>query len=132
MLFRSYAAEKARIEADCRKALEHAFPGIAGKIEMVDVATPLTYARYSGNRKGVYMTWNITPEFRKKYRFVPKTVPGLANFYLASMWTNTPGGLPGAVMAGREVVQLLCSKDRKRFVTSTPAAHRTARSTEAA
>jgi phytoene dehydrogenase-like protein len=128
----AYAAEKARIEADCRKALEHAFPGIAGKIEMVDVATPLTYARYSGNRKGVYMTWNITPEFRKKYRFIPKTVPGLGNFYLASMWTNAPGGLPGAVMAGREVVQLLCSKDRKRFVTSTPAAHRTARSTDAA
>ena len=116
------AAEKARIEAECRKALEHRYPGIGGKIEMVDIATPLTYARFSGNWKGVYMTWNLTPEFRRKHRFIPKSVPGLDSFYLASMWTNAPGGLPGAAMAGREVVQLLCARDRKRFVTTTPSA----------
>jgi phytoene dehydrogenase-like protein len=127
----AYAAEKAQIEADCIQALEHHFPGIRGKIEMVDIATPLTYERYSRNWKGVYMTWNITPEFRKKYRYIPKTVPGLANMYLASMWTNAPGGLPGAVMAGREVVQLLCAKDRRRFVTTTPTAASAARSSAA-
>jgi phytoene dehydrogenase-like protein len=118
----AYAAEKARIEADCRRALEHRYPGIGAKIEMVDIATPLTYARFSSNWKGTYMTWNITPEFRKKYRFIPKTVPGLDNFYLASMWTNAPGGLPGAAIAGREVAQLLCAKDHRKFVTTAPSA----------
>jgi phytoene dehydrogenase-like protein len=118
----AYAAEKVRIEADCRAALGHRYPGIGGKIEMVDIATPLTYARFSSNWKGVYMTWNLTPEFRKKHRFIPKTVPGLVNFYLASMWTNAPGGLPGAAIAGREVVQLLCAHDRRRFVTTKPSA----------
>jgi phytoene dehydrogenase-like protein len=127
----AYAAEKEKVEMDCRRALELRYPGIGAKIEMVDVATPLTYARFSGNWKGVYMTWNLTPEFRKKHRFVPKTVPGLGNFYLASMWTNAPGGLPGAAIAGREVVQLLCAKDRKKFVTMTPAAAATARSSAA-
>jgi phytoene dehydrogenase-like protein len=117
----AYAAEKARIEADCRRALEHRYPGIGGKIEMVDIATPLTYARFSSNWKGSFMTWMLPPDFRKKHRYVPKTVPGLGNFYLASMWTNAPGGLPGAAIAGREVVQLLCAKDRRRFVTTTPA-----------
>jgi hypothetical protein len=36
------------------------------------------------------------------------------------MWTNPPGGLPGAAMAGREVVQLLCDRDKKRFRTLRP------------
>jgi phytoene dehydrogenase-like protein len=120
----AYAAEKARIEADCRRALAQRFPGIEEKIEMVDVATPLTYRRYTSNWKGVYMTWNVTPEFRRKYRFVPKTVPGLENLYLASMWTNAPGGLPGAALAGREVVQILCARDRRRFVTSKAPEHK--------
>ena len=114
----AYAAEKARIEAVCRKALAQRYPDIEDKIEMVDVATPLTYRRYTSNWKGAYMTWNVTPEFRRKYRFIPKTVPGLENFYLASMWTNAPGGLPGAALAGREVVQILCARDRRKFVTT--------------
>lgn len=29
-------------------------------------------------------------------------------------------GLPGAAIAGREVAQILCAKDGKRFVTATP------------
>ncbi len=127
----AYGAEKARIEAECRKALELRYPGIGGKIEMVDIATPLTYERFSSNWKGSFMTWNLTPDFRKRHRFVPKTVPGLGNFYLASMWTNVPGGLPGAGMAGREVVQLLCAEDRRRFVTTTPAPSAAARSSAA-
>ncbi len=127
----AYSAEKERIEADCRKALERRYPGIGGKIEMVDIATPLTYARFSGNWKGAYMTWNLTSDFRKRHRFIPKTVPGLGNFYLASMWTNAPGGLPGAALAGREVVQLLCAKDRRRFVTAAPSSAATAGSSAA-
>ena len=119
----AYLAEKAHIEADCRRALAQRFPGIEDKIEMVDVATPLTYRRYTSNWKGAYMTWNVTPEFRRKYRFIPKTVPSLESFYLASMWTNAPGGLPGAALAGRDVVQILCARDHRRFVTSKAAGH---------
>jgi len=119
----AYAAEKARIEADCRRALEQRFPGIEGRIEMVDVATPLTYRRYTSNWKGAYMTWNVTPEFRRTYRFIPKTVPNLEGFYLASMWTNAPGGLPGAALAGRQVVQILCARDHRKFVTTRAPGH---------
>jgi hypothetical protein len=55
----------------------------------------------------------------RRHRFIPKTVPGLDGFYLASMWTNAPGGLSGAAEVGRGVVQLLCARDKQRFVTTT-------------
>lgn len=116
----AYKAEKERTAEACIGALEIHYPGIRTKVEMVDVATPLTYERYTGNWKGSHMTWLLSAEFERRHRFIPKTVPGLDGFYLASMWTNAPGGLPGAVDAGRGVAQLLCARDRKRFVTTIP------------
>ena len=116
----AYKAEKERTAEVCVEALETRYPGIRDRVEMVDVATPLTYERYTGNWKGTHMTWQYNAEFQKRYRFIPKTVPGLDGFYLASMWTNAPGGLPLAAEAGRGVVQLLCTRDRKRFVTTIP------------
>lgn len=116
----AYLAEKERIAAVCRDEFNRLYPGFASKIEMTDVATPLTFERYTGNWKGTFMTWILSNEFRRKHPFIPKTVPGLSGFYLASMWTNPPGGIPGAADVGRDVVQLLCNEDRKRFVTSLP------------
>jgi len=116
----AYSAEKERIAAICRDQIERLFPGFAARIEMADVATPHTFERYSGSWKGTYMTWILSPEFQRAHRYIPKTVPGLAGFYLASMWTNPPGGIPGTASVGRQVVQLLCHEDRRRFVTSTP------------
>ncbi len=116
----AYKAEKERTAEACISALEVRYPGIRGKIEMTDVATPLTYERYTGNWKGVYMTWVLSGEFQRAHRFIPKTVPGLDAFYIASMWTNPPGGLPGAADAGRAIVQILCARDRKRFTSVEP------------
>lgn len=116
----AYKAEKERTAEACIGALEKRFLGIRAKVEMVDVATPLTYERFTGNWKGTHMTWQPSEEFQRRHPFIPKTVPGLDGFYLASMWTNAPGGLSGAAEVGREVIQLLCARDRKRFVTTIP------------
>jgi phytoene dehydrogenase-like protein len=116
----AYKAEKERTAEACIGALETHYPGIRTKVEMVDVATPLTYERYTGNWKGTHMTWQYSAEFQKRHPFIPKTVPGLEGFYLASMWTNAPGSLPSAAEVGRWVAQLLCARDKKRFVTSIP------------
>jgi phytoene dehydrogenase-like protein len=116
----AYTAEKERTAGACIGALETRYPGIRDKVEMVDVATPLTYERYTGNWKGTHMTWQYDGEFQRRHRFIPKTVPGLDGLYLASMWTNAPGSLPSAAEVGRWVVQLLCARDRKRFMTTIP------------
>ncbi len=116
----AYQAEKERTAEVCIEALEAHYLDIRNKIEMVDVATPLTYERYTGNWKGTHMTWQPTPEFQRRYRFIPKTVPGLDGLYLASMWTNPPGGLPGAAEVGKWIVQIICARDGKRFMTTIP------------
>ena len=116
----AYAAEKETIAAACAEAIDARYPGFKDAIEVTDVATPLTFERYTGNWKGSFMTWMLSPAFQKKHGYVRKTVPGLDNLYMASMWTVPPGGLPSAAMAGREVAQMLCAKDGKRFVTTRP------------
>ena len=116
----AYDAAKAQILDICRDQVDRRHPGFAARIEMTDVATPHTFERYTGNWHGTFMTWILSGGFQRKYPYIPKSVPGLSGFYTASMWTNPPGGIPGAASAGRMIVQILCHEDRQRFVTSTP------------
>jgi len=55
-----------------------------------------------------------------KSREPSKTLPGLANFYMAGQWVMPGGGLPSGIMTGRYVTQIICKQDKKKFVTSTP------------
>lgn len=114
----AYRDEKERIADFCRDQIERHHPGFRSKVEMTDVATPHTFARYTGNWHGTFMTWKLSSEFRRRHPYVPKTVPGLSGVYLASMWTNPPGGVPGAAQVGRHVVQLVCHDDRRRFAAA--------------
>jgi len=47
-----------------------------------------------------------------------KTLPGLSNFYMAGMWVEPTGGLPSAAKSGRDVIQIICHEDKKKFFTS--------------
>jgi phytoene dehydrogenase-like protein len=49
-----------------------------------------------------------------------KTLPGLDSFYMVGQWVEPGGGLPPAAQSGRNVIQVICKKDKKSFVTSTP------------
>jgi phytoene dehydrogenase-like protein len=49
-----------------------------------------------------------------------KTLPGLDGFYMVGQWVEPGGGLPPAAQSGRNVIQVICKKDKKSFVTSTP------------
>lgn len=113
-----YNAEKKEVADAVIDQLEKRFPGIKDQIEIVDVATPVTYERYTGNWKGSYMGWLYPP--KKKVKFMKRTLPGLKDFYMAGQWVFPGGGIPGAVMSGRHLVQIICKKDRKKFVTKVP------------
>jgi len=116
----AYLAEKDRVAAMFGDELELRYPGFKSAIEVTDVATPLTYVRYTGNWKGTFMTWVISPDKVKKFRMVKRTVPGLENFWLSGMWVQPPGGVPTGAMTSRQVIQLICKKDKKGFHTSVP------------
>ena len=113
-----YKAEKERIADAVIAGLEQRFPGITAQVEIRDVATPITWERYTGNWRGAYEGWQFgTDIFTSSMK---KTLPGLGNFYMAGQWVNPGGGMPTAASSGRQTIQLICNKDKKKFVTTKP------------
>jgi len=94
-------------------ALDRRFPGLASQVEMRDVATPLTFERYTGNWRGSFEGWMTTPEnWMMRMR---TSLPGLANFWMCGQWVEQGGGLPPAALSGRNAVQFLCARDGRKF-----------------
>ena len=58
---KTYAAEKARIGEAVVRALDGRFPGLKDDVEMVDVATPATTVRYTGNWRASFEGWLPAP-----------------------------------------------------------------------
>jgi len=103
--------------------LEERFPGISGEVEMVDVATPLTFERYTGNWKGSFEGWLLTPKNSfTVMRPMSRTLPGLADFYMCGQWVQPGGGLPTGVMSARRLMKAICKEDGKKFRTTVPGA----------
>jgi phytoene desaturase len=113
-----YNAEKERVAAEALKRLEAHYPGISSQVEVTDVTTPYTTWRYTLNHKGAWEGWLMTPEAIRTP--IERTLPGLANFYMAGQWVMPGGGVPPCLYSGRHVVQLLCCQDRKPFTTTLP------------
>ncbi len=110
-----YKAEKERIAGEVIAGLEQKFPGITSQVEMRDVATPITWERYTGNWRGAYEGWMFG-----SVENISKTLPGLDNFYMAGQWVNAGGGMPTAAMSGCHTIQFICKKDNREFVTTKP------------
>jgi len=107
-----YREEKRNVEMAVVSRLEEVMPGIKGKIEVIDVATPMTYIRYTNNWKG------STMGFAKGALLnLPRTLPALKDFFMAGQWVGDMG-LDGAAKSGRDIVELICTKDGKRFTTT--------------
>ena len=118
-----YEAEKKDIAIKVIDRLAQRFPGIGDQIEVVDVATPLTYERYTGNWQGSMEGWLITSEtmgLMMSDKGMDKTVPGLDCFYMVGQWVEPGGGLPPAATSGRNAIRTICEKEGIEFATSLP------------
>lgn len=115
-----YRAEKQRVADAVVAAVEGRFPAVAGRIEVVDVATPVTYKRYTNNWQGSFEGWLLTTDnlLKSVSRGLDKTLPGLENFFMIGQWVMPGGGLPPAAQSGRDVIQILCHRDRRPFTTT--------------
>jgi phytoene dehydrogenase-like protein len=111
-----YEQNKEEIGRTIIGLLEQRFPGISQQVEVTDVATPLTFERYTGNWKGTFEGWLITPE-NSNVLMKPmlQTLPGLKNFYMCGQWVEPGGGLPTAVMSARRLVRKICKEDHMKF-----------------
>ncbi|MGC9397520.1 MAG: phytoene desaturase family protein [Anaerolineae bacterium] len=114
----AYKAEREKVGRTVVALLDRRFPGLVQQVEVVDVATPVTFERYTGNWKGSFEGWLLTPQNAfTMIRPMSQTLPGLARFYMCGQWVEPGGGLPTSVMSGRRLVQRLCEEDGKRFET---------------
>jgi phytoene dehydrogenase-like protein len=109
----AYEAEKECVAQAYLGALEQIWPGISKDVEMVNVATPLTFERITGNWKGSIVGWKLTPE--QSTAAIPRRLPGLENFWMVGQWVFPGGGLPAGVSSGREVIWKQCKKDHQPF-----------------
>ncbi len=112
----AYEAEKKRIAEATIAALDRRWPGFASQIEVVDVPTPATSVRYTGNWQGSPDGWYITPDNMKQTPL--RTLPGLSGLYMVGQWTAPFTGTIFAAISGRQLIQLLCKQDKTSFVTT--------------
>jgi phytoene desaturase len=112
----TYKAEKERIAKEVCNAIEERYPATKGKIESVDVATPMTYVRYCNAWRGAWMSWMTT--LKGRIRYLPGNLKRLDNFYMTGQWTMPPGGLPGAVITGKWTIQRICKLLKYKFKTA--------------
>lgn len=112
-----YNDTKNKIANDVINKVAEFYPDIKNQIEVIDVATPITFERYTGNWKASYEGWLLT----KKSMTVqfPQQLPNLNNFYMAGHWLSTGGGIPAAALTARNAVRLLCHNNKIKFTTST-------------
>jgi phytoene dehydrogenase-like protein len=101
-----YQHEKDAIADRVLTSLDQHLPGVKAHVQMVDLATPLTFWRSARAWRGAFEGWLPTSE---AFKHVPKQLPGLDRFYMAGQWVEPGGGVPTAVMSGRQVVELVCA-----------------------
>jgi phytoene dehydrogenase-like protein len=115
-----YLAEKERIGKEVVAAIEQRFPGLAGEVDVVDVATPFTYERYTANWRGSIHGWALG---MRKMQYMtrmgmPKTLPGLRNFYMIGQWVEPAGNVQLSAASGRDVMEMICRRRRQEFATA--------------
>ena len=100
-----YEAEKQALAEQISRALCEKYPNCEGNIEVIDIATPLTYERYTGAYHGSWMTALEPGDKMKQY---PGTCESIEGLYFAGHRIIPPGGHPGAAVSGRQAAQLVC------------------------
>jgi phytoene dehydrogenase-like protein len=115
-----YDTEQSQVCELVTDFLEQIYPGISDHIEVKDVATPLSYERYTGNWLGSTCGWLLTKDtMRLMIQGLSKTLPGLENFYMAGQWVEPGGSVPVVAMSGRNAIQLICHQEGQTFVSAT-------------
>ena len=112
----AYNKEKNRIGEEVIRAMEKRFPEMAGKLKLLDVASPQTYERYCNAYRGAFMAF--WPTLKGKQLAHTGQIRGLDNLVLSGQWLQPPGGLPVALITGKDTIMRLCRKEKMEFVSA--------------
>ena len=114
----AYYKEKQKVSDFVIEYLDKIYPNLKDQVEVIDVSTPVTLMRYTGNFKGSVMAWKpLTKAEDLTKKMIKKDgmkLPGLKNFYITGQWVSV-GGLIRVASWGRHVIQFVCKNDKKKF-----------------
>jgi phytoene dehydrogenase-like protein len=113
----AYKKEKKRIADYTLEQLDKRWPGFSSKVQVLDVPTPATYERYTGNWMGSPDGWYVTPGNIREQDPL-RTLPGLDGLKMIGQWTAPFTGTVVAALTGRQVIQLMCREDNRTFTSS--------------
>ena len=108
-----YNQEKTRLGNLVIELIEKQLPNLKDKIKVLDVATPMTYRRYTNNTRGAYMGYLLRHD---RPGFVHSNKCKIKNLYLSGQWLQSPGGLPLALSQGRFAIQRICRKNNLSYI----------------
>lgn len=108
-----YYAEKHRVADAAIEVLERRIPALRAAIEAMDVSTPASVIRHTGNWQGTMEGW--LPEPGDRWRPLAQTLPGLDGFMMVGQWVAPGGGLPSGPMTARPAVKAICKADHRPF-----------------
>ena len=110
----TYVARKNGIAEAVIACLDRRIPGIRNDIEVVDVSTPASVIRHTGNWKGSMEGFMPTPGM--SFRPLRMSLPALDRFRMVGQWVMPGGGFPSGLMTARRCVQEICRAEGRRFV----------------
>lgn len=108
-----YKQEKSRIASEIIEIIDKRFGDVREKVEEIDVVTPVTFKRYTNNWKGSIQGWVWLPGLIPKA--VKKNLPRLKGFYQIGQWIMPGGGVTTGLQTARDLTQIICKKDKKKF-----------------
>ncbi|MCC5910766.1 MAG: NAD(P)/FAD-dependent oxidoreductase [Clostridiaceae bacterium] len=111
---KAYKEIKSQIAENVLNILDDKFPGFKSAVEVINISTPHTVQRYTGNWHGSYEGFAATPAALMTK--LPKEVIGLKNCHMIGHWTEPGGGIPPAALDGRNLARKLCKRDSKQFI----------------
>ena len=110
----AYSREKTRIGKEVIAGIEKRFHHMSGKLKLLDVATPKTFERYCNAYRGAFMPF--LPTIKGKMMIHTGRIKGLENIFLSGQWLQPPGGLPVALITGKDTIMRLCKMKNKSFI----------------
>jgi phytoene desaturase len=111
----AYRREKERIGREVLQAVEARFPRMRGKLKVLDVATPKTFESYCNAYRGSILAF--LPTLRSKEMSHSGRIKDLKNIFLSGQWLQPPGGLPVALITGKDTIMRICKDEKKTFVS---------------
>lgn len=110
----NYKKLKSNIEAEYIKNLETILKinHLSKFIEVLEIATPITLNRYTSNRNGSFIGWEVTPD-QMMLNQLPQKTP-IPNLFLAGAWTMPAGGVASVLSSG-DTCSILVDKYIRRY-----------------